>query len=264
MRFSIIGMGRVGSSLCFSLKDTDFIFSGYYSKEKVKEIDNSFYKNISELDSDIYFFTLPDKIIYSISEMVNKKDSYFVHCSGYLTSDIFSRRKVLSLHPMISVSKPFSSLRDISWGIEGDEEGLLLGKRLVESMNGKYYIIKKEDKPIYHSACVISTNLVNTLLFYSSEILKGINVHEKDVLRLTESVIKNSYESGILNALTGPVERGDIETIEGELLALKKKYPYIFYSILQLFVLNAQTALKKGRDEKEIIDIVNRISSLRG
>lgn len=264
MRFSIIGMGRIGSSLYFSLKDTDFKFEGYYSLNPVKEIDNSFYKKIKELDSDIYFFTLPDRIIYSISEMIDKKNKYFVHCSGYLSSDIFSKSKVLSLHPMVSVNKFFSSLKNISWGIEGDEEGILLGKKIVQVLNGKYYIIKKENKPLYHSACVISTNLVNTLLFYSAEIMKELNIEENEILKLTESVIKNSYESGILNALTGPIERGDIEIVEGELLSLKKKYPYIFYSLLQLFVLNAQTAIKKGRDEKEIIDIINRISSIRG
>ncbi len=264
MRFSIIGMGRIGSSLYFSLKDTDFRFDGYYSTKPIKEIDNKFYKKIDELESDIFFFTLPDRFIYSVSEMINKKDRYFVHCSGYLTSDIFSKSKVLSLHPLISVSKSFSLLKNISWGIEGDDEGILLGKKIVSALNGTYYVIKKEDKPLYHAACVISTNLVNTLLFYSAEIMKGLNIKEIEILKLTESVIKNSYDSGILNSLTGPIERGDVETIEGELLALKKRFPYLFYSLLQLFVLNAQTAIKKGKDEKEIIDIINRISSLRG
>jgi len=264
MRFSIIGMGRIGSSLYFSLKNTDFKFAGYYSKEPVKEIDKSFYKEINQLDADIYFFTLPDKVIYSVSEMVDKKERYFVHCSGYLSSDIFSKSKVLSLHPMLSVSKPFTSLKNISWGIEGDEKCISLGEKIVKALNGRFYIIKKEDKPLYHAACVISTNLVDTLLFYSSEIMRGLNIEEREILELTESVVKNSYEKGILNALTGPIERGDVETIEGELIALKKKYPYIFFSLLQLFVLNAQTAIKKGKDEKEIIDIVNRISALRG
>ncbi len=263
MRFAIIGMGRIGSSLYFSLKETDFEFTGYYSRRLEEKIERKYFKSIKELDADVYFFTVPDNLIYSLKEMIEKDNKYFVHCSGYLSSDILGNKRILSLHPMISVGRKFSSLKNISWGIEGDEEGLKIGEKIIKVLNGRYYVIKKEDKPLYHCSCVISANLVNTLLYYSSEIMKGFGIEEKDVLNLASSVINNSEDLGILNSLTGPVERGDFNTIEGELLALKNKYPYIFYSILQLFVLNAQLSIKKGRDEKDIIDFVNRISSLR-
>jgi predicted short-subunit dehydrogenase-like oxidoreductase (DUF2520 family) len=264
MRFGIIGMGRIGSSLYFSLRDTEFTFSGYYSRSPMKEIGESFYREIKDIDADIYFFTLPDRIINLFSEMIEKKDRYFVHCSGYFPSDILGKSRVLSLHPMFSVNKKFTSLKGISWAIEGDEDGISLGKRIVNAINGKYYILRKEDKPLYHIACVIGTNLVNTLLYYSSEILKNLRIDEKEILRLASSVIENSKDSGILNALTGPIERGDYETIENELIALKKNYPHLFYSLIHIIPLNAQMGIMKGRDEKEIIDFINRLSSLRG
>ena len=268
MRFFIVGMGRAGSSLFFSLRKRGHICVGYHSLKPHDDVDAEFYPELQDIPRvDTIFFTVPDSLIPVISEKVPRNRAHvFAHLSGNMPSNIFGREGVLSIHPIVSIGQRNMELLGLPWTIEGDKKGLEMGKRIVEELDGRYYIIHAEDRPLYHAACVIGSNLVLTLLSYAGEILNGLGIEKSEVLTLARSVIDNMDSEGFDKAKTGPVERGDWETLRNDLIALKRKYPYLFQSLANLILLNAHlVSREKGKEyEENVLSIISDVNSLRG
>jgi predicted short-subunit dehydrogenase-like oxidoreductase (DUF2520 family) len=86
-------------------------------------------------------------------------------------------------------------------------------------MKWDYLILDKSQKSIYHSLAVILSNYTVTQ-FYQIEKYLGKKA-VKSYLNLLLSTIQNIQNSGVKDALTGPILRGDVETVSKNLFALK-------------------------------------------
>jgi len=88
---------------------------------------------------------------------------------------------------------------------------------------------------------------VIALLNAIGEILRkaNLNVDDKFLIPLVEASLKNADELGVVNALTGPIERGDLETLELHLNELKDKFPEILPLYSSLAIETIRVAFKK-------------------
>lgn len=242
MDFNIgfIGAGRVGVSLgkYFSIHNLNLV--GYYSKNEnsAKEAaiftNSSFYTQLNDLiqSCNVLFITTPDDVILKIwteLKKYNLKDKLICHTSGSLSSSIFFSINTLgafgySTHPMCAFSdkfKAYKSLDKVYFSIEGDELYLNKLKDFFEQLGNKVIIIAKDKKPLYHLANVTVSNLVLSLLDIGCTYLVNCDVDTEAAINalmpLIESNINNIKKSGFINALTGPVERMDIDTIKHHL-----------------------------------------------
>ena len=147
--------------------------------------------------------------------------------SGSLTSDVFKDDIGFSIHPIAAVTKK-TNLKNVKFAIEGNEEKLYIVKELFPNSQ----IIKKEAKPLYHASAVIASNFLVGIYNLAENLLKEAGFFNTEILlSLVESTINNIKENGSINALTGPVERADIKTIETHLNALPIEYKEIYLSI---------------------------------
>ena len=101
MKFGFIGAGKVGFSLGKYLKENNIDLNGYYSKSKHSAKEAAIftgtkkYDNLEMLieDSDAIFITTPDGEIQGVWNKINRlsiKDKLICHCSGSISSEIFS------------------------------------------------------------------------------------------------------------------------------------------------------------------------------
>jgi len=132
-----------------------------------------------------------------------------------------------SLHPMESVPPgPIRADRfeGTSFAISGDQGGLHAARLLVRALGGHPLSVPSGERPRYHAAAVLASNYLVTLLHRAGELLReaGIPGEEADraLLHLARGTIERVGELGTEGAMTGPLVRGDAETIGLHLRAL--------------------------------------------
>lgn len=245
MKISFIGAGKVGVSFGLYLKKNNFDLLGYYSRSSTSTINamnitnsNAFYNLKETLEADIIFITVNDDSIKEVANSISKlnidyKDKIFVHMSGALSSSELEALKnktssIISLHPIQAFADIYNSveqLKNTVFSIEGDNHGINTMKNILDKCGNKYFVLENDQKSLYHaSACVVSNYLV-TLLDYGFSILEHIGLSEELIINsffpLIEANINSVKKFGPKNALTGPISRGDINTIKKHLEAFK-------------------------------------------
>lgn len=183
--------------------------------------------------SDIIFITVTDAAINAVWNRLKEyslKNKIICHCSGSLSSDIFSQGctdKVCSVHPMLAFSSIDTSIQAISeafFTLEGGETALEAISEILNITGNKYKIISKENKAKYHAAACFASNFVVSVCEKSEELLTQCGFTRAEAHRALIPLMRNNMENivslGTLNAVTGPAARGDIITMEKHLSVL--------------------------------------------
>ncbi len=270
LRVGFIGAGKVGTSLGKHFTEHGIPVTGYYSRteQSARESANftktKVYKNLEEIitASDVLFLTVSDGEIQNVWQQVKKYltdvPKLICHCSGALTSQIFSGIEEtssygFSVHPLLAVSSRYESYREISkalFTIESNVPGT--GEELKELLECTGITVQQLDssqKLRYHSAAVMASNLMVGLFHSAEQVLKSVgfsdgNAHDalSPLLRLNADRIA---DAGCREALTGPVERNDVETVRTELEELMK----LDHDVGEIYRLLSKQALEVAEEK---------------
>lgn len=244
MRIGIIGAGKVGVTLGKYLTGAGITVCGFYSRTKTSAaqaadfVKTKLYEELEDLirASDTLFITVPDGEIGNVWDCIAENDltdKLICHFSGSLSSNVFSGIEHtgatgVSIHPMYAFSDKFTSYEQFHTAclvIEGDLEAVQPMRTLfAEKLGHAVQQIRTEDKVKYHAAAAMASNDMIALLEISMRLLAECGFSDEDSLALLRPLIQNNVKSmlekGAVEALTGPVERGDIETVQKHLDAL--------------------------------------------
>ncbi|MBQ3426472.1 MAG: DUF2520 domain-containing protein [Clostridia bacterium] len=241
LRIGFIGAGKVGFTLGKYFAVHNIRISGYLSRkaesaEAAAEFTGSrWFKELSELVAlcDVIFITVPDAAIREVFIELTKYDitgKQLCHCSGAMSArDAFEGiekygAEGYSLHPLFPVSSKYDSYLTIgkAWFcIEGNGTHLPDWKAFFEKLGNPVRILSHKDKTAYHAACTVASNLVCALVYESIETLEKCGFSECEALTALEPLITANINSilknGVVDALTGPVERCDCGTVQKHL-----------------------------------------------
>jgi predicted short-subunit dehydrogenase-like oxidoreductase (DUF2520 family) len=256
MKIGIIGAGKVGFTLGKFLSQSDNRIIGYYSRdpehaqEAAAFTTSKSYRDPKELifESDAIFLTVPDQAIQAVYQQIRQfeiQDKYICHCSGALSSaDAFpgiadTGAFGISIHPLFPISDKFTAYRELSGAffcLEGDEKAVSVFGPILEQLGGKVQRISPEAKARYHAGCVMASNLVCGLAQMSIETLATCGftaaTAQQALAPLLRSNMAHLLESDPITALTGPVERGDTETLKKHLTQLYNPQTRAIYCLL--------------------------------
>lgn len=133
-----------------------------------------------------------------------------------------------TFHPLIPFADPDRSAEMLkhAWiGIDGDEQARATSRRLAGHLGARTLDIPSGSKAVYHAAAVMSSNFPVVLASLASELLAGLGIPERSaqqaVHSLMEGAVQNIGETPPDEALTGPVARGDGDTVMRHLSALR-------------------------------------------
>jgi predicted short-subunit dehydrogenase-like oxidoreductase (DUF2520 family) len=208
--------------------------------------------------------TVPDDAIESVAEDLAESDiewqgKFVFHCSGLLTSESLKFLEirgalVASLHPVQSFpqKKPDPKVfHDIFIGLEGKTEALKLAIEVTRLLGCKHFILEARNKPLYHTACSMASNFLATLLDTATGLLKqaGLaeNMASQVLFPLVQGTLQNVKKFDAGKALTGPVVRGDKDSITKHLEALGKQP-----ELRDLYVKIAYQSLLIAKREKKV------------
>ena len=242
-RVGFIGAGRVGTTLGKYFHDHGADVSGYYSKSHESAqasatfTDTACYNSIAELTSDcnMLFITVPDGQIGSVWNEVSKYDikgKCICHCSGAMSSSVFNDITGhgafgYSVHPLCAVSSKENSYKnfsDVFFAVEGSDE---YRDRIIEwlrAMGNPVSGIASDKKVLYHVAAVFASNLGVALYNMAAGILADCGIEADTATKALSGLYlgncQNIVKQGAVKALTGPVDRNDITTINKHIEAL--------------------------------------------
>lgn len=243
MRIGIMGAGRVGVTLGKYLADAGVDVTGFYSRTKQSAEEaavftqTKVFENMEDLiqASDTLFITTPDKVIGEVWACIaayNLTGKILCHFSGSLSSDIFSGIESTggigcSIHPMYAFSNRFTSYQHFSTAClvaEGTPAAREPMEQLFRDLGHPVFSILAEDKVKYHAAAAMISNDMIALLQAVLDLLGECGFNEADSMLLLKPIIQNNVsemlDRGPMEALTGPVERGDTGTVQRHMEAL--------------------------------------------
>jgi len=155
----------------------------------------------------------------------------FVHLSGAqqlnALDPLRAKHAIGSFHPLQSFPEPRppDSLLGAVVGVDGSTPALLRRlTSLARAVGARPKHVSDSQRALYHAAAVFASNYVDVLLATAVKLLQLAGWSEKEaiagLLPLTEGVLTTVRKRGPVGALTGPVRRGDVKTVERHVSAL--------------------------------------------
>lgn len=206
--------------------------------------------------------TVPDDAIAMVADEladsgIEWKNRFIFHCSGLHTTEFLRSLEkkgalVASMHPVQSFpnKEPDPKIfEDIFFGLEGKPEALRLAIGITRQLGSKFFILQAHNKPLYHAACSMASNLLATLLDTAAELLDQAGLSGFTAAQVLMPLIKgtlqnvNKLDAG--KALTGPVARGDETSVSKHLETLQKQP-----EIRHLYATLALRSLRIAKREK--------------
>jgi len=257
---AIIGAGRLGSSLAKQLTR-----SGYGIVEIVSRRNSQPVRHLARqlearactletarLNARVIWFSVPDSAIAGCAAKLTNRDwrgKVAFHSSGVLTSDalgVLARQgaKVASVHPLMTfVRDSAPDLKGVAFGLEGDRHALGLASKIVRDLGGSALRLKRAEKVAYHAFATMVCPLLVSLLAAAEAVAAKAGLAGTKTRRLASPIIEQTLANyrnlGPARSFTGPIARGDLETV-GRHLKLLSKAPASLRAYLGL----AQAALK--------------------
>ncbi|MEM7434152.1 MAG: DUF2520 domain-containing protein [Myxococcota bacterium] len=218
--------------------------------------------------ADVVVLAVPDGAIEAVADAVApslKKGSIVVHCAGArdttpLVACARVGARVSVMHPMVSFASARNppTLQGKTFVVRGDA-GAFPAIREIARACGAEAVRADTTNPIYHASAALAANGAAALAFFAVGLLTRIGLSKRQaehaVGGIVESVGSNVRTVGVPQALTGPVARGDVDTVERHRKGLRRapKGPRSVYdAILPAIISTAEAAKLPRRHAKAL------------
>jgi predicted short-subunit dehydrogenase-like oxidoreductase (DUF2520 family) len=179
----------------------------------------------------VLFIAVPDAAIRDMAARLDRENApaalSVVHLSGATrleALDVLRPRAIGSFHPLQSFPFPRPPEAFAGITVAVDASSPALERRLnamARRLGAHPRHVGDEQRAAYHAAGVFASNFVNVVLREAVRLLVSIGWSEEDaeraLLPLTQGAMENIARRGLVKALTGPIRRGDAETVRRHL-----------------------------------------------
>jgi predicted short-subunit dehydrogenase-like oxidoreductase (DUF2520 family) len=244
---TVIGLGNWGTSLAHALAEADVPL------QRASTLDRA------PLAADILWLCVPDAAIAPVSQRLADRfkarrrkmtGQIVVHSSGALNVQVLQAAakqgaSVASVHPVMSFpTRTPVPVQGVPFGIEADPTTRRVLNALVRRIGGRPFAIKAENKALYHAVGVFSSPLLVSHLVAAQQAGELAGFTPRQARELVEPIaratLENFFRKGAQSSFSGPIARGDRETIRLHLQALQP-HPMLagVYRSLALYALQA-------------------------
>jgi len=210
--------------------------------------------------SDLVLLTVPDDalpgLVRGLAETgVPMRGRMVAHASGrhglaVLEPAALAGALPLALHPVMTFTgraDDVAKMTGISFGVTAPEQLRPVVEALVVEMGGEPVFIAEDKRGLYHAGLASAANHLVTLVASSADLLREAGV--PDPARMLGPLLSAALENVLAlgdQALTGPVARGDAETVASHVEAIAAAAPEALGAYLALARLTADRALAAG------------------
>lgn len=220
------------------------------------------------------FLAVPDAVL---PEMANElaglgpapEGCAAFHLSGALSTEVLAPLHargyaVGSFHPLQAFAHPVTGAERLpgSWvAVTGAPTALGVARRLAAFLGCPVLSVPEARRPVYHAAAVLVSNSLPPLVGAACRLLEQAGVEHDQTLPalipLLRGTVENLAERGVGGSLTGPISRGDLETVDLHLRALDRGDRRL-YAVLGLEMLRLAA---DGLPEEARAELMERLNS---
>jgi predicted short-subunit dehydrogenase-like oxidoreductase (DUF2520 family) len=236
---NIIGAGRVGRALgrLFASQSNLRIQQVFNRTQESNELAIKFIGDgigITQLKqlapADIIMLSVADDQLSALCQQLVAQNllrpgSVLFHCSGSKSSELLQAAKqfgiaVASVHPVRSFANPDLVARNFKGtfcSVEGDLPAIKILINIFEAIGAQMIQIDAAHKSLYHAASVFGSNYLVTLMNVALEAYQAAGIAPQIARQLLQPLatqtLDNVFQMGVADALTGPIARGDMDTV---------------------------------------------------
>lgn len=238
----IIGLGRVGAVMGAALREAGHAIVGVTAgSEASRDRADAMLPGVPIEDTEtileraeLVLLTVPDDTIAELVSGLAALERFspgqiVVHCAGRHGLSVLQPAAAagaipIALHPSLSftgTSMDLPRLRQTTIGVTAPKPVLPIGQALVVEIGAEPIVLAEADRAIYHAAIAHASNHTITIIAQAMEVLSSLGVEDpaRVLTALVDASVSNVLQSGP-RALTGPVSRGDLATVEAHVQAL--------------------------------------------
>ena len=210
-RIHVIGSGRVGSALAARLRERGLA--------------------VGPDAPELVLLCVPDAVIAEVAAGV-EPGPWVAHVSGATPlAALAPHVRRFGLHPLQTFTRARGPEQlDGAWAAVTAEaaEARELGFELARLLGLEPFELAEEARPLYHAGAAIASNYLVTLHRVAADLLRAAGAPPEALVPLMRRTIDNGFE------LTGPIERGDWETVEAHRRAIRATRPELepLYDVL--------------------------------
>ena len=205
---SVVGAGRVGTALAARLSESlPTRLTG---------------RGLEVGAADLVVLCIPDRVVHEVAAAI-PVGPWIAHTSGARSLDALDpHARRFSLHPLQTfVSHRGSEQLDGAWAAVTGESDEALGAafRLAGLLRLRPFELEDVVRLVYHAAAVMAQSFLVALHTAAAELMEEADAPPDALLPLMRRTMENDFE------LTGPITRGDWETIERHVEVIRERRP---------------------------------------
>jgi len=150
------------------------------------------------------------------------------HVSGATTLNPLAPHEAFSLHPLMTVPASFDGAGAAIAG--STDRALATARALAEALGMRPFEVADDDRAAYHAAASMASNYLVALEDAAARLLATTGASRELLVPLVRMTVENWARDGA-SALTGPIARGDEETVARQRAAVEERAP----ELLELF-----------------------------
>jgi predicted short-subunit dehydrogenase-like oxidoreductase (DUF2520 family) len=212
---AIVGAGRLGHALAAALRAAGFPVTGPLGR------------GADGAGASAVLLCVPDGEIATAAEAV-APGPLVGHCSGATGLDVLAPREAFSLHPLMTLtpgSGP-ANLAGAPCAVDGSTpRALAAAEGLAAAAGMRSFRVREQDRAAYHAAASIASNFLVTLEGAAERLAATAGVEREQLVPLVRAAVEHWAERGAREALTGPIARGDEETVDRQRAAVADRAP---------------------------------------
>lgn len=244
---TLVGSGNLANALGPALQAAGYVIqfvvarSETYSRRRAGILSRTVGAQVMPLQamrpvSDIVWLLHTDDALAGTARLLARSTGWngkvVLHSSGALSSDVLAPLRkagahVASLHPMMTfVSGTSPDMTKVPFAVEGDRQAVATAKAIVRALGAELFEIRKSAKVLYHALGSFSSPMVVATLVTAERVGRAAGLTQmqsrKVMSAILQQTIRNYLERDAASAFSGPIKRGDLETVRRHLNALKK------------------------------------------
>ena len=245
-----IGIGVLGKGLSMCLADRGYRITAAHSKSPSsaqwlagRVPGCRIFTSAQELcdATDLVFITTPDAVIGQVAASVTwRLGQGVVHCCGSRSQELLqpaARQGAVTgaFHPyqtfagLESTEDIASRLSGVAFAVAGQDWLEAFLRKMARDLGGHSVSISDADRPLYHASAVLACGYLVALLQATIELWQAMGFSEREAVDalypISQATLENLARTGADTSLTGPVVRGDIDTLRSHLDALSERLP---------------------------------------
>lgn len=249
-RIALVGAGRLGVALAAALRGAGLDAEGPHGR------------GFGGGDAELVLLCVPDGEIAAAAAAVAAAPGRLVgHCSGATGLDVLAGHEAFGLHPLMTVPASGAHFAGAPCAVAGSTpRALATACELAGRLGMRAFEVADEDRAAYHAAASIASNLLVALEAGAEQLAASAGVPREALVPLVRASVENWARDGAADALTGPIARGDEQTVARQREAVAGRAP----ELLALFdAAGARARAIAGRGASREPTVLRTVAELR-